>query len=411
MPVLFAVLFVFCFPVLGLAQAQPARILLDVNGISRIYPPFDTKGWVLTRGAGDATHQGDDYYAQDWSSGCFSQGRRLYAGISGKLFLNPDNDGISDGYGNTLVIADFDSGFALRIAHLQEFSPMLKDHSYVLAGQYLGKVGFSGNVLSSSYCSSIGGRGAHLHIALYKNIREGASRPFTSVYVQGGPSMYAADFSYVSFVPLVKTADDPSVYAIFNQRRYTLTAFSFLSQGWNFDLHKVKFDPVSIVSKDKLFSFPDARLLWPPRSDALFKADNNDTVFLMQDQRKKGLPYHVFACRKMSFGDVSLIPSWEAGSYRESNLPALGCKDEVSQSVNDLINYGRSDWRFGKFFLGSYGADPEWDYWWELRWLKFLVSRTETNVYHATYRSDPSLRYITFMDPQTNTSSGWIRVY
>src|SRR5688572_26759959 len=93
---------------LSARAGQPPRIRLDPNGVSYIYPPFDTNGWVFTRGFGVETHKGDDHFAQDWAVDCHSDGRKLYAGISGELFLNYENsDGVRDqGHGNTLVIYD-----------------------------------------------------------------------------------------------------------------------------------------------------------------------------------------------------------------------------------------------------------------------------------------------------------------
>ncbi|MGE5297876.1 MAG: M23 family metallopeptidase [Acidobacteriaceae bacterium] len=392
------------------AQSQPSFIVLDPNGISRIYPPFDTPGWTLTRSSGIATHQGDDYFAQDWAAGCFSEGRKVYAPISGRIVLDPAFDQHLDGYGNTLVIADNMSGFALRLSHLEGFAPGLSNNDPVLAGQYIGRVGATGNCSPSPTCATAGGRGAHLHLALYKNVTSKHSRPIASVYFPIGPSSYAARFSYSAPVTLAKWTD-PAVYAIFGQWRYLVSFAVFNDWGLNFDSSRLMFNP--LANQTDTSRIPTSSYLWPPRDNSLIKSASSPAVYLEQDGRKKFLSYEVFVCRGFSFADVKVFPDNEVPRFEPAQSEfASGCRDEVRQAMSDLENSASSDSRFGGIQLGSYGFSYDWDQAWELRHFAFeFHSVPRVSYYHATLRADPSVRFVSFFDPDASAWTAWQRVF
>ncbi len=398
------------------AQSQPPEIVLNTSGVSKIFPPFDTEGWVYTRGSGDGTHMGDDYYAQDWARDCQSQGQRLYAGISGSLQLNYDRDGVMDYYGNTLLIVDYRSGFAQRFAHMQEFGQGLRTGDLILAGQYVGKVGSTGNVTASSSCASQGGKGAHAHIVLYKGVPKASGRPLSSISTTGGATQFAAQFRYTSQVPLIKSDADPTVYAVFANSRVPVTATVFANQGWNFDRNRVMFDPLAgnIKSSAVVNGMSLVNWFWPLRDGQLVRSPNDPTVFLVQDGFRKGLPGDVFSCRNFSFADVKVLPATDLRRYPPTTNPqvAIGCTDETRQALSDLTRLINLDGRLGPIELGTYSYDDDWDQSWELRWLNFTFSGGQfTTVYHATLRIDPSVRYTRYWDPSSNQWQGWSRMY
>lgn len=99
-----------------------------------------------------STHSGADYYSRDLTrSGAY--GKPIYAGISGRVVVARD-DGA---YGKTVVIYDASRRVALRYAHLSSIG--VSHNQWVNPGQYIGKVGNTGNVT-----------GTHLHINGYENI-------------------------------------------------------------------------------------------------------------------------------------------------------------------------------------------------------------------------------------------------
>lgn len=177
---------------------QPPGVELNPNpnGTSKILWMFDTPkdDWINTASMGKVGHEGDDYYADDWSKPNAEKtvkGQIAYAGISGKAIVLPFDP---DGYGNHVVIYDSSSGFALRYAHLDEI--LAKDGQDVVAGVTpMGKVGNTGNVA--------GPTGYHLHIVLYKNVTSEKGRPITTISFNrpdknsiGPPTTYAAPFQY-----------------------------------------------------------------------------------------------------------------------------------------------------------------------------------------------------------------------
>jgi fibronectin type 3 domain-containing protein len=181
-------------PSLSPTITQPPGVVLNPNGTSTIGWMFETTDWTNTRGPGTGTHVGDDWYADDWARGCGqTAGQNLYAGITGFLELNPNGDGGEDYYGNSVVIYDNTSSFALRYAHMKEFAPGLVNGQLICSGQFVGKVGNTGNVTSTTCTID---PGAHLHVVLYKNVSGLVGRPIHNTSFSGGPTTYSAPFLY-----------------------------------------------------------------------------------------------------------------------------------------------------------------------------------------------------------------------
>jgi hypothetical protein len=79
-------------------------------------------------------------------------------------------------------------------------------------------------------------------------------------------------------------------------------------------------------------------------------------------------------------------------------------------AIADACARAARDSRFGSLVVGSLGTDVNWDPNWELRWVEFNFSGgRKVRIYDATYKSDVSVRYTTFIDPDTGTQTNWER--
>ena len=349
----------FCFVYLPLFLAfgqltfgsQPNGIVLSTNGLSRIYPPFDTSGWSETQGSGTLNdHDGDDYYAQDWSTGCFSDGAKAYAGISGQAVVISGDPN----YGNTLIIFDSSFNFALRYAHMQEFAPNIETGSVIVAGQYIGKVGHTPGhapqIQPSSTCAAQGGQGAHLHLALYKNVTSMNARPiFGTVWrvtnaLAGvaAASTFAAPFAYAGQVNLVKGDQRPEVYALSNNLASFVSWFVFNNQGWNFTTDQNLFQPIITIPQRSVDMLARSGSSWPPRDGTLVVGNMNPTVYLLRNGSKVGVPDYVFACRGYSFRDVNPPTTWPGNNVTLGQSEVDGYPPGASApslSLNDCPDY------------------------------------------------------------------------
>jgi murein DD-endopeptidase MepM/ murein hydrolase activator NlpD len=415
-----AVLAVFVVAYVSAEAGQPFNIRLDPNGVSVIYPVFDSSGWVLTQpdagqvyanpGGGRVTHWADEYYAQDWARGCgATHGQRVYAGISGVVVWA----GPRGPYGNTVTIYDPDSGFALKYSHLSEVS--VSGGEYVLAGKSLvGRVGDTGNVQSSGCAEH---PGAHLHLALFKNVTDPAARPVSSTLATsgGGPTVYAAPFGYAPPVELAMSPDNPSVYVLHYGTRVPVSANSFESHGWNFDKRQVLFSVMQgrTMNPADLSRIPKTNYLWPFRDHSLLKSSNNQTVYQFEDGRKNALSYSVFTCRGLRFGEVREVDLGERDGYAPiEDLPAAGCSGQLRQALNDWAKFARSNSAFQSPDLAGYFYYPDWDREWELRILPFAHSSGQSIIlYRSSSIHNPDERYIGYWEPGTGQWSGWQRIY
>ncbi|MBU0597835.1 M23 family metallopeptidase [Patescibacteria group bacterium] len=123
------------------------------------------KDWTGWRGPRTSTwtHRGAEFYARDLNQrNGLDYGINIYAGFAGrvvKVYKNCQNgnQGCNGGYGNEVVIYDYNRHVALRYAHLS--SVAVSKGQWVGYGQYLGKTGNTGR-----------SSGPHLHIVGFENI-------------------------------------------------------------------------------------------------------------------------------------------------------------------------------------------------------------------------------------------------
>ncbi len=417
---------VFCCAIAG-GASQPAGITLNPYGTSYIYPPFDSPNWIMTQGpeVGQVLHDhdGDDYYAQDWAIGCFSEGKKVFAGISGTILLNRDGDGNQDYYGNSVIICDTETGFAVRYGHLQEFAAGLSHGQYIDAGRYIGKVGHTGYCVPSQQCASQGGRGAHLHVVVYKNVWNISARPvwsrtdFNSSGSTRRSTSYAARFGYASSEQLVKGQNDATVYAIKNGLRYPVSWFVFNNQGWNFDRNHTVFTPVSIWPDWQINQYQDSYFC-PPRNGSLVRGSTLQTVFLIAQEKKFAVSSQEFQCRGFRTTDVATVDQNECNRYPDgTSVPDLtGCGSVTdpndAQAKTDMQQRATYDWRFFGAIEGSFGKDINWDPSWELRWQDFnFYNNRRVTMYHATAKWDRTYRLTGFTDPDTGQWTDWQQAY
>lgn len=403
MKVLLSVI-VFFLGVISASAQQPANIVLNPNGTSKIYPVFDTNGWTQTFGS--PYHNGDDFYAQDWARSCGTTARKkAYAGISGKIVVA----GYQSGFGNTVVIYDQRASFALRYAHLSEINVSVND--FALAGiTEIGKVGNTGTSVQTT-CQT--DPGAHLHLSLYRNVTNPNARPVTSVSASGSATTYAANFGYASPVTLIKGDQNPTVY-VRDSAGYKrpVTAFAYETNGWGFsNAHNF----VSTNSQSWVNSLPTGAN-WPPRSNILLKGSFDQTVYLIEDGARRGVPGDIFSCRNWNFADVRVLTEGAQHSYQPtSDVPVLNsCYNDTQQAIKDMVQRASSDWRFDQLpFLHQYSAtnmlnDPNWE--WRQMLFRFNDGR-HVWMAHITYRYNPWERYTQFWDPDTGQNTAWIRAW
>jgi murein DD-endopeptidase MepM/ murein hydrolase activator NlpD len=411
----------FFFVVLVCANSvwasQPNNIRLDPNGISYIYPVFDSKDWILTQPEPSkiytqpdnnrVTHWADEYFAQDWARGCNqTYGLRVYAGISGEVVYA----GVRGPYGNTVVIYDRETRFALKYSHLSEIAVSVGE--LVLAGKsFIGRVGDTGNVQTSGCPNN---PGSHLHLVLFKNVSDVSARPITTTLASSGTTAtsFAAPFGYVPSVDLIKMSSDPTVFAVYYGSRVGVTATSFESHGWNFDKYGLVFQPIKIVSSGSLSSIPQAYYLWPLRDNTLLKASNLATVYQFQEGRKEALTFQTFNCRGLRFGEVAVVSPKERDGYLPiEDKIGSGCQAPAALTLSDFVSFGRLT-GFRNPDLGQYFSYPDWQPDWELRMLPFAHGSGQTvTLYRSNSIRDANERYIGYNDPSTGQWSGWQRIY
>jgi hypothetical protein len=73
-----------------------------------------------------------------------------------------------------------------------------------------------------------------------------------------------------------------------------------------------------------------------------------------------------------------------------------------------MINRSGHDLRFGAANPATFGTLPDWDPSWELRWMNFtFTAGHQVTIYHITNKSNSSIRYTIFIDPDTGTWTNW----
>lgn len=389
--------------------SQPSGISLNPNGVSTIYPPFDTTGWTLTQytsAPGSHDHNGDDNFANDWARGCGqTAGQNLFAGITGLVVYAGWS---SIGYGNTVVLYDSESLFALRYAHLDTISVSVG--TIAVAGiTRLGTVGNTGNTKGS--CAS--SPGAHLHIVLYKNVADPNFGPVTQPTFGDPATQHAALFGYQPSQMLIKGSTSPTVFVYANNAKYPVSAFVFANQGWGFTTARTSppaFTPVYTFDVNlPIISF------WVPRDRTLVRGANSQTVFDIQDGAKEGVTADIFSCRGFNFGNVNVLDQGEVNTYA-SGPNLSGCIDSDDQGRKDMLAAATRDWRFtrqGQFIevlATTFFKNLGWSAGWELRGMTFrFTSGRMVILYQATSTQNRALRYTEFFDPDINTWTGWVQ--
>lgn len=125
----------------------------------------------------------------------------------------------------------------------------------------------------------------------------------------------------------------------------------------------------------------------------------------------------------MGEGLIPIIGDWDGdgndniGVYRPSteefffeSIPADNFRDQ--QAKQDIISRGRSDSRFGNPIPGTFGKNLDWHPEWELRWVDFNFSWDKiVRIYHATKKTDSSIGYTIFWDPDIGNWTSWERAY
>ena len=207
---------------------QQFGVELNPAGESKIFWVFDTpeSEWSVTGGPGSFVsgfqygHCGDDYYALDLARKDHHQyGKPVYAGIDGIVYVKDikDESGNYIAWGKEVIIYNSESKLALRYAHLSDYDASLNGKWISATSDTpIGKVGDTGL-----------GKGAHLHIVLYKNvnsIEEGRPVSVSSCSVKNGACVksateHAAKFSFIprsnaeTTTDLSKDPNSPTVQA------------------------------------------------------------------------------------------------------------------------------------------------------------------------------------------------------
>jgi hypothetical protein len=311
-----------------------------------------------------------------------------------------------------VVIHDSDSGFALKYSHLSDV--LVNAGEYVLAGRSLvGRVGNTGNVQSAG-CGAH--PGAHLHLALFKNVVNTAARPITTTSANVGavPTQYAARFGYAPGANLVKAHDNPTVYVLDGGMLTPVSSASFVSHGWGFDKRQSVFNPLQgrVVTNGSLRYMPQANMFWSPRDHTLVQAAGSEQVYQFEDGRIQALSYQIFMCRGLRFNEVLAVPSGERGRYAPvTNITPNNCGSAVRQALVDWQRFAQVSGLFGSPDLSLYAYHPDWDVNWHLRSLSFRhTTGKQVAIYLATHIGDSGNRAVAYIDPQTQSWTGWQRI-
>lgn len=398
---------------------QPSGIVLNDSGTSYILPVFDRAGWNMTRGSGNTSHLGDDYYSQDWNfTPCgATMGKKLYAGISGEVVFAKFTK--STTYGNSVVIYDREKKFALRYAHLSQI--LVREGDPAIAGiTEIGRVGDTGNV--QGVCSQF--PGTHLHITLYKKVSNPSARPVTSTTFTGNATKYAANYKYAAPVTIFRGSSSGHLYVrdpYSNKKRY-LTAFAYSSYGWNFSKTSGYNPAVKVMPQAEVDRIEEDYWFWPPRSNSLFKFPHESTVYIIEDSARRGVAdWNILACMRHRLEDITTIPLADGARFPpDTDIPVLNsCNKDTQQAILDMVARAMMDWRFRispsyktRPIYWTYGGWNMYDPNWEWRGMSFqLQDGRYVYLTHITYRYDATERYVEFYDPDTGQHTDWIRWY
>ncbi len=142
------------------------------NSFSQVIKLPYSKGesMILTHTYNSGTHVHKDSYALDITqNGCDAYGKNILAVADGKVVQAIQN-GYNFGYGTTVLI-DQGNGIYQKYAHLVKDSLQVSDGGIVRAGQIIGYLGNTGNVVGV-VCPEH--PGVHLHFALWQKQADGS---------------------------------------------------------------------------------------------------------------------------------------------------------------------------------------------------------------------------------------------
>lgn len=98
-----------------------------------------------------------------------------------------------------------------------------------------------------------------------------------------------------------------------------------------------------------------------------------------------------------------------------AKLHMYGILDSAqTQSVNDMDKVAGNNSKLSFKELYSLRIVPDWSPSWNLRVMSYKLSSSQTShtwFNHATYKSDSSVRYIAYKNPDTGSWTSWQRVY
>ena len=175
-----------------------------------------------------------------------------------------------------------------------------------------------------------------------------------------------------------------------------------LFYGWNYGLGHAYTEPIAGDSDNITVKFQGEEM---PISQAIdngliyriaYLYDSGWSTFNIVDgqfnPRKK---YYIYSF--VSGAELTMRGSFESGD---------------KQAVIDMSNIANQDSRFLFEELCTLQTIPDWSPYWTLRAMAYQIASTaHVWFYHATSISNPSVRYVTYFDPDMGQQISWQRVY
>jgi murein DD-endopeptidase MepM/ murein hydrolase activator NlpD len=98
--------------------------------------------------------------------------------------------------------------------------------------------------------------------------------------------------------------------------------------------------------------------------------------------------------------------AWLNGDFQvESTL------DAAQRAILDAAKQAKTDGRFEPMFIDRVGMLADTDPSWQWRWMDYgFAGARMTTIWHLTLKSDPTIRYTQFFDPDRGAWTGWIAV-
>lgn len=147
---------------------------------------------------------------------------------------------------------------------------------------------------------------------------------------------------------------------------------------------------------------------------SLKRAADAGLIYAYVYVQKGGVWYYYGDINDVFFeaGNTYAIYSFVSGAVLNILVPGDRFRDERSRQ--DMINAAAQDSRFTAAKTETYGESLNWDSLYELRWVRFSYTTAlksgATEIYHATNRNNPLIRYTTYFDPDTGQQKPWVRI-